>query len=166
MDFQLPTLGSMDSQSATEVLLNVFPEIFQYTYRRKDPRQWRPTPETLAVLEHLAATGPLTVTEAARHFDRSQSAMSEMFDRIIARDLLARMADERDHRRHFVWLTPKGRDFLLEERRVLCPEKLGRALDRMTEDQRANLVAGLQALVAAAAGSPTPEIENDTARIS
>ena len=72
----------------------MFPETYRCFYRRQDPRKWRPSPETIAVLEHLAVSGPLTVTEAARHFDRSQSAMSEMFDRIIALDLLKRMAVE------------------------------------------------------------------------
>ena len=80
--------------------------------------------------------------------------ISEMFDRIIARDLLKRMADERDRRRHLIWLTPKGRRLLVEERRVLCPDKLATALDRMSEDGRSRLVSGLQALIEAATSNP------------
>lgn len=140
----------MDIQKTVTAVLELFPDIFLHYYRRRDPRAWRPTPETLAVLEHLAATGPLTITEAARHFDRSQSATSELCDRMITRGLLDRIQDERDRRRHLIWLTPLGRETLAEERQVLCPDRLNTALDRLDAKQRDQLVQSLQTLLTAA----------------
>ena len=141
---------SDDLRTATEELIHAFGQMYLLFYRRRDPRAHRPSAESLAVLEHLAGTGPLTVTEAARHFDRSQSAMSEILERMIQRGVLDRIADERDRRRHLIWLTEKGRDLLAEERQVLSAELVERALGEMTERERESLDAGLRALLAAA----------------
>jgi len=64
------------------------------------------------VLHHLSLTGPLTVTEAARHLGRAQSVMSEMIDHLEAKGFLARHRDTRDKRRTLVWLTAAGDQFL------------------------------------------------------
>lgn len=102
------------------------------------------------VLQHLAAAGPLTVTEAARHLDRSQAAVSELVARLVRRGLLARMADERDRRRHLVWLTDEGQQFLRTTFQVLSPELLATALARMDDADRERLLGGLSALREAA----------------
>ena len=149
----------METQSTVAAVLELYPALFRHYYRRRDPRAWRPRPETMAVLEHLAATGPLTVTEAARHFDRSQSAMSELCERMMARGLLDRMPDERDRRRHLIWLTPQGRQVLAEARQVLSGELLRRAVERMRPEDRRQLVDGMRALLAAA--HPTSHQEED-----
>jgi len=102
------------------------------------------------VLQHLAATGPLTVTEAARHFDRSQAAVSELVARLVRRGLLARLADERDRRRHLVWLTDAGHAMLRSMTQVLSPQLVVKALGRMAPAEREKLIYGMQALLGAA----------------
>jgi DNA-binding MarR family transcriptional regulator len=134
---------------AEEIAL-AYARLYLFFYRRRNPRAYRPRPEALAVMEHLASTGPLTVSEAARHLDRSPSAVSEHIDRLVKRGLLLRIPDERDRRRHLVWLSSKGRALLEEERQVLSLDLLTRALELMTDTQRENLRAGLDGLVKAA----------------
>ncbi len=140
----------MKTDEATEALGRLFPEIYHSLYQRVDPRAWRPSTEALATLRHLSETGPLTVSEAADHFDRSQAAMSERIDRLMDRGLLTRFVDQRDRRRHLVWLTDEGLELMKRASQVLSPSLCRSALDAMTEEDRAALVRGMQALVAAA----------------
>ena len=101
------------------------------------------------MLQHLALSGPLTVGEAARHFSRAQSVVSEMVDRLVAPCLCERMRDERDRRRVLVWLTPAGFDELERDRKVLSNERVEAAMRRMTPAARRALLDGMRALVAA-----------------
>ncbi|MCA8954386.1 MAG: winged helix-turn-helix transcriptional regulator [Planctomycetes bacterium] len=96
-----------------------FHAVFLALHRRERAGERGPGAEAWAVLEHLAATGPLTITEAARHFRRSQSATSEIVARLRRRGLLRTFADERDRRRSLVWLTERGLAQLDKSRRVL-----------------------------------------------
>ena len=125
-------------------------QIYLYFYRRRDPRGYRPSPEALAVMEHLHATGPLTVSEATLHLDRSQSSVSELLDRLVRRGLLTRLQDERDRRRTLVWLSKQGLALLEEERHVLDNARLARVLALMSPEQRNKLADGLSALIDAA----------------
>ncbi len=143
-------LTVMDADSATRAVMALYPEIYRLLARRLEPGARRQSPEALAVLGHLAQTGPATVTEAAAHFDRSQSATSELVDRLVARGLVERMRDERDRRRHLVWLTPEGLRALRVARQVLDPPRLAHALETLSPQARVGLVASLEALVEAA----------------
>jgi len=138
-------------QVAREVAL-LWPAIYLPLHARTEPRarRYRPTPESLGVLSHLAAAGPLTVTEAARHMRRAQSVMSDIVTRLERRGLLERMRDERDRRRVLVWLTPAGNDILARERRVLDEELVGAAIRKMAPAERDQLLAGMRALAKAA----------------
>ncbi len=109
------------------------------------------------MLQHLADSGPLTVTEAARHFDRSQATISERIERLLKRGLITRLADERDRRRHFVWISAEGEDLIRREADVLSTDLLEGALARLDSTQRFTLIDGLQALLAAAV--PPKDIE-------
>ncbi len=146
-------LSSMDVHRIAEEVAELYRGIYLHLYQRVDPRLWRPSQESLLVLQHLSATGPLTVMEAARHFDRSQAAMSELVARLIRRGLLASMADERDRRRHLVWLTDEGQEVLGRLTQVLSPELLTQALEHMSPDDRESLIHGMRALLAAAANN-------------
>jgi DNA-binding MarR family transcriptional regulator len=137
----------MDVERAVAEFLELYPAAYLRFYRRRNPRAYRPRPETLALLEHLASTGPLTVEEAARHFDRSQSSTSEIVTRLIARGFVDRIADVRNRRRHLIWLTEKGREIVALERQVLSRELVERAMSRLSSADREKLVRGLQALV-------------------
>lgn len=128
----------------------LFPAVYGHFCRRWGPTEYRPSPEACAILDHLAGTGPLTVTEAAAHFGRSQAATSELLDRLRERGLIERIRDERDQRRHLVWLTESGRALTEELRRVLDPNRLDTAFALLSAEERSGLLAGMRALVRAA----------------
>jgi DNA-binding MarR family transcriptional regulator len=139
-----------DAERATDALQRLFPAIYLRLHTRRDKQGHRPPDQSLAVLQHLALSGPLTVGEAARHFGRAQSAVSELVDRLESDGLVARLRDTRDKRRVLVWLTDAGQALLAKERQVLSPELAGAAVARMKPAARRALVAGMEALVAAA----------------
>ncbi|HLY30316.1 MAG TPA: MarR family transcriptional regulator [Ktedonobacterales bacterium] len=108
------------------------------------------TQRMLSVLQHMAASGPLTVSELATHLTLGKSTTTELVDRLEAKGLVARMRDERDQRRVFIWLTDAGRDRAAMRPRVLEDETLARALAHMSVASRRQLVEGLRALLRAA----------------
>jgi DNA-binding MarR family transcriptional regulator len=118
-------------------------------HTRREKRGHRPGAQGHAVMQHLALSGPLTVGEAARHFERAQSVVSELVDRLAADGFVERMRDERDRRRVLVWLTPAGLDELERDREVLSRELVQAAMERMKPATRRALIAGMRALVAA-----------------
>jgi DNA-binding MarR family transcriptional regulator len=151
----------MDASAAAKALDELYPLVYSAFYRRRDPRAFHPGPEALAILEHLLAAGPLTVQEAARHFDRSQSAMSERLQRLIERGLIERLADERDRRRHLHWLARAGEELVKSERAILDRSRLARVFERVPERQRIALVQGLRALLDAVPGDARQRGEHD-----
>lgn len=141
-------MDGMDAESAAQAFAELFPALYRRFCRTTKPRQYRPSPASLAIMLHLADAGPLTVTEAARHMHRSQAAMSELLRRLVVRGLLARLPDERDRRRHLIWLTPAGEALLAEVRRVLSDQRLLAAFRQMSARARRDLIAGARALLA------------------
>ena len=125
---------------------SLFGEIYALFHRRV-PKRSGLTPESWAVLEHLRLAGPLTITEASRHMERAQSVMSEIVDRLESKGLLQRLRDERDRRRVLVWLTPQGLERLAADARVLDEARLERALARMPEAERADLLSSIERLL-------------------
>ena len=138
----------MDTAQAAELFNEHFMETYQRFHRRVRPTAYQPGPEALAVLRHLYRAGPLTVSEAARHFSRSQASTSELISRVERRGLVARVADERDRRRTLIWLTDEGLAALRESARVLSVRKLERAFQQMTPTARESLVAAMGELLA------------------
>src|SRR5512136_1700587 len=111
---------------AAAAFAELFGEVFLRFHRRGAKRSpW--TPQSWAVLQHLEISGPLTVTEAARHMDRAQSVMSEIVEGLVRKGFVSRMRDARDRRRTLVWLTDQGRALMAQERQVLAGERLAAA---------------------------------------
>ncbi|MCA8941321.1 MAG: MarR family transcriptional regulator [Planctomycetes bacterium] len=137
----------MDGRQAAESFHQSFASVFGRFRRRVRPSGYVPSPESLAVLEHLFRTGPLTTTEAARHFSRSQAAMSEIVQRLEARGLVARVADTRDRRRTLIWLSDSGRRVLGDARNVLSIRLLEHAFDQLPESVRRELNESLARLL-------------------
>jgi DNA-binding MarR family transcriptional regulator len=163
MDDEAPVTGVRRDAEA-------FGRMFEQTYlrfHRRDERRSALSGTARAVLLHLARTGPLTITEAARHLDRAQSVVSEIVTHLEAKGLLERQSDPDDRRRTMVWLTPEGFDHLERDREVLATQLLARAFAAMTPADRAALLRGLTALLDAddATGSPatTPTHRRPTA---
>ena len=129
-----------------------FERLFEQTYlrfHRRDGKRSALSGASRAVLLHLALSGPLTIGEAARHLDRAQSVVSDIVTQLEAKQLLERQTDPRDRRRSLVWLTPQGFDRLERDRDVLGRELLERAMSELAPQQRAALLQGLRALLAA-----------------
>jgi len=143
-----PGLVSNDADQARE-----FAELFRAVYltfhRRDGPRSQLPN-ASLAVLEHLALAGPLTIGEAAAHLRRAQSVVSEIVSHLVRQGLLERERDPADRRRTLIWLTPAGQAALHRQRGVLSAGLLADALSRMHPDQAEALLGALRALVQSA----------------
>lgn len=139
-----------DARAAADELGRLYPAIYLRLHARRPKDGRRAAAQQMAVLQHLARSGPLTVGEAARHFARAQSVVSELVDRLAAAGLAERMRDERDRRRVLVWLTPAGLDAVERDRQVLSPAHVVAALGRMKPAARRALLDGMRALVAAA----------------
>jgi DNA-binding MarR family transcriptional regulator len=107
----------------------------------------------LEVLRHLSGSGPLTVGELGIHLGIGRATATELVDRLEQKELVARMRDERDQRRVFVWLTKAGRHRLagLPDRKRRDPFVAAvAALDVRTRRQ---IVNGLSRLLEAAGGN-------------
>ena len=130
-----------------------FAELFRAVYltfhRRDGPRSQLPN-ASLAVLEHLALAGPLTIGEAAAHLRRAQSVMSEIVSHLERQGMLERESDPADRRRTLIWLTPAGHAALHRQREVLSADLLAHALSLMHPDQADALLGALRALVQSA----------------
>ncbi len=132
----------------------LFPAIYLRFAKRRTTRL---TAQQWAVLSHLSLSGPLTVGEAARHFGRAQSVVSELVLGLERRGLLERMRDARDKRRTLVWLSDAGLREMETSREVLDVTELEHALERMTKRERTALVGGMRALVGTARRTPRGE---------
>ena len=110
-----PGLASSDADQARE-----FAELFRAVYltfhRRDGPRSQLPN-ASLAVLEHLALAGPLTIGEAATHLRRAQSVVSDIVSHLERQGMLERESDPDDRRRTLIWLTPAGQATLRRQRK-------------------------------------------------
>jgi len=125
-----------------------FEALFRLTYvtavRRVRDKRERLSPETVAFLDHLAAAGPMTPGEMAKHMDRAASTLSEMVDHLVEKGLLTRDRDPADSRRSLVWLTPKGQAALIDARNVLEADLLARAGAAMAPGDREALLRAFE----------------------
>jgi DNA-binding MarR family transcriptional regulator len=149
----------LSAEDAAQRFAELFGAVF-LRFHRRGPKRSLWTPQGWAVLQHFEIAGPLTVTEAARHMDRAQSVMSEIVDGLERKGLVARMRDARDKRRTLVWLTDAGRAAMVEQRQVLCGERLQRAFAGLREEQRAALLQVLSDLVDADAATEPVASQN------
>jgi DNA-binding MarR family transcriptional regulator len=137
----------MDVESAAAEFAELFGKAYRRFYRRIPVGQHRLTGASTAVLWHLIDAGPLTVAEAAVHLGRSQSAMSEMIDRLEGRGLVARVTDQRDRRRTLVWLTDVGQAALDDAQKVLSERRLSEAFAAFDGPEREELIEALRRFI-------------------
>lgn len=138
-----------DTQARAAEYAELFPAVY-LRFHRRDGKRRHLSGASWGVLQHLAVTGPLTVSACAKHLARAQSVVSEIVDQLERHGWLARVRDAHDRRRTLVWLTDQGRVRLVEEQEVLSRAALERAFARMTPAQQARLLSGTRALVRAA----------------
>lgn len=98
---------------------------------------------------HLAQAGPLTLSELAQHLGRALSTLSAKVGELEGQRLLARQRDEHDARRALIWLTPLGRQTLLDALDVLDAPRIAGAAARLDPARRVRLVEDLEALLGA-----------------
>ncbi|RQP21214.1 MarR family winged helix-turn-helix transcriptional regulator [Piscinibacter terrae] len=146
---ETPSLPELTGQ-----VLAHYAGIYERLHTRWDKHQHRASAEALAFMLHLSRSGPLTVSEACLHFDRAQSAMSELIDRLEERALVTRFKDTRDRRRTLVWLSDEGMDVLNQSLAPLDRDRLSKALQGLSPAERDALCTGLAALVRAAGECP------------
>ena len=139
----------MDTQAFARQFGQLYRELYQRAVRRIDDPRDALSAETTALLLHLAQGGPMTLSELSRHFDRALSTLSAKVSALEDQGLLARQRDEADARRALIWLSPAGREQLLQALEVLDTPLLASAAASMPAQQRSALLAGLQSLIAA-----------------
>lgn len=144
----------MDARDFAQQFAQLYRELYRLAVRRVDDGREPLSSETTALLLHLAQTGPMSLSELARHFDRALSTLSVKVAALEADGLLARQRDDDDARRALIWLSPRGRQVLLEALNVLDTPRLAAAAGQLDILQRQQLLDGLRALVAAL---PSPD---------
>ncbi len=107
-------------------------------------------PPMLGLLPHLGQAGPLTAREQATHPAIGRAAASELIDRLEGKGLVARMRDERDQRRVFVWLTEEGRRRVASLAGSVLDPPFLQAVAAIAPEQRQQIIDGLGALLRAA----------------
>src|SRR5215475_5237268 len=143
-----------DPESAAAEIGRLYPAVYRrFHVSRQHLAGSDLTPRMLAVVQHLAGAGPLTVGELAAHLGLSKATTTELVNRVEERGLIDRMRDDRDRRRVYVWLTDVGRKqarrHSAAHARVLAEDALLAAVRRMPPADRDALIHGLRALLAA-----------------
>lgn len=150
--------SALTAAEAAARIGRLFPEVYRryhYAQRLHRGADLPVTRRALEVLQHLAASGPLTVGEQAAHLGLRRNSVSELLQRLEAKGLVARIRDERDERRILVWLTDAGRDVIARVGEVLAPDLLGEAMAELSPADRATVIRGFELLVALEPGVPT-----------
>lgn len=114
-----------------------FHQIYMRCYRRIPSEVARLSPQTVAILSHLANIGPATVQELATHFGRAQSTTTQIIDGLQKAALVERMPDDRDRRRVFIWLTSEGQTRLSEATSPLDPALIAVMAKNLSAEERA-----------------------------
>jgi DNA-binding MarR family transcriptional regulator len=151
------TSYEMTAEQAAARVGRLFPELYRRYHwaNRVSGADLPVTRRALEVLQHLAASGPLTVGEQAEHMGLRRNSVSELLQRLEAKGLVARIRDERDERKVLVWLTEAGRTVISRVGQVLAPDLLAERMAAMSAEERAVVVRGLELLTAA---QPEPTV--------
>ena len=145
----------MDEHQFAAEFGRFYREVYARAVRRVDDPRQRLSPETTALLLHLAQVGPLTLSELAPHLERSMATLSAKIAALESSGLLARQRSGDDARRTLIWLTPAGRAALASALEVLDTPCLAAAARALDEALRERLVADLRTLVSAIPTSST-----------
>ncbi len=138
-------------EQAARRIARLFPEVYRrYHWAQRAKGADLPvTRRALEVLQHLSASGPLTIGEQAEHLGLRRNSVSELLTRLEAKGLVARIRDERDERRVLVWLTDAGRAVVSRVGQVLAPDLIAETMAAMSTAERAIVVRGFELLAAA-----------------
>lgn len=143
-----PGAADLGAVAAARTVARLFPEVYRRYHwaNRVHGGDLPVTRRALEVLQHLHASGPLTVGEQAEHLGLRRNSASEMLQRLEAKGLVARVRDERDERRVLVWLTDAGRDVVSRVGQVLAPDLIAQVMATLSPEDRAIVVRGFELL--------------------
>jgi DNA-binding MarR family transcriptional regulator len=138
----------MNTDEFAQQFGQLYRELYRLAARRVDDSRAVLSDETTALLQHLAQVGPSRLSELAHHFGRALSTLSAKISALEAEGLLARQRDDDDARQVLIWLSPAGRQALLNALDVLDRPRIAAAADQLDAPQRQQLLDGLRALLA------------------
>jgi DNA-binding MarR family transcriptional regulator len=155
-----PSIEAADltAEQAAKRVARLLPEVYR-RYHWANRVQGGDLPVTrraLEVLQHLSASGPLTVGEQAVHLGLRRNSVTELLQRLESRGLVARIRDERDERRVLVWLTEAGRNVVSRIGQVAAPDLIAQTMADLSPENRLLAVRGLELLA-------SHEVEPNTA---
>lgn len=143
----------MEKESAiyTEHILDIFSEVIHETITM-DPLHdagGMVTPPLAQCLQFIFRHGMCSITDIARGLSITDSAASQLTDRLVKKGLVIRSASPQDRRLAQIRLTGEGHDILnkIRHRRIVNMSKI---LDRMQPESRRALIAGLERFITAA----------------
>ena len=163
------TEAELTAVEAARRVARLFPEVYR-RYHWANRVQGADLPVTrraLEVLQHLAASGPLTVGEQAEHLGLRRNSVSELLQRLEAKGLVARIRDERDERRVLVWLTDSGRAVVSRVGQVLAPDLIAQVMANLSPEERATVIRGVELLATTELSTPpttAPPVATSTER--
>jgi DNA-binding MarR family transcriptional regulator len=167
------TAQTTDAVTAAKRVARLFPEVYRrYHWAQRVKGADLPVSRrALEVLQHLQASGPLTVGEQAEHLGLRRNSVSELLQRLESKGLVARIRDERDERRVLVWLTDSGRDVVSRIGQVLAPDLIAQTMATLSPADQAIVVRGFELLASVDLSQPRaavrpaattpPQEEND-----
>jgi len=149
----------LSAQQAAKAVAALFPEVYRRFHWANRVRggDLPVTRRALEVLQHLAASGPLTIGEQAEHLGLRRNSVSELLGRLEDKGLVARIRDERDERRVLVWLTQAGRDVVSRVGQVLAPDLLVQVMEKLDPEERAAVVRGFALIASTDPTATKPE---------
>ncbi|MBZ8141340.1 hypothetical protein CLD22_15725 [Rubrivivax gelatinosus] len=137
----------MDSPTFARRFGLLYREFYLRAPRRADDGRERPSPDTVAMLLHMAQAGPATASELARQLDRAQSTLNARVAALEAAGLVSRRCGGQDVRRTRIWLSPAGRQALAEALEVLDTARLEAAAAAWDDARRRRLIDEFDALL-------------------
>ena len=169
-----PSIEAADltAEQAAKRVARLLPEVYR-RYHWANRVQGGDLPVTrraLEVLQHLSASGPLTVGEQAVHLGLRRNSVTELLQRLEGKGLVARIRDERDERRVLVWLTEAGRNVVPRIGQVAAPDLIAQTMADLSPENRLLAVRGLELLAShegephtAVAAAPSAGVTSSTA---
>jgi MarR family transcriptional regulator, organic hydroperoxide resistance regulator len=137
--------------NARDAVMTFYPRIYFACHTRhvRDPQSNRLLSRHQAsILDHLDELTPTSVMELARHMGVTAATMSLAIDRLERKGYVIRLRDATDRRRVHVRLTGAGVR-VRSATSVLDPARVDAVLARLTEDERARAIHGLELLARA-----------------
>ena len=100
----------------------------------------------LSCLVHIAASGPLSLTDLATAVEISPSTAVGIVDRLVRKGLATRLRSDVDRRRVLITASPRGQT-LVKVSPSPMQDRLASALDRLPEIERAAITRSLERVV-------------------